>query len=286
VAAYGTLTIAYGPYYDAALLSVGDIPKFFIKPGAPDPDSGAISAEVATAVTLVTPADGTLMANNAAATQIALTMFNGAHIVSLGPAYVGAFLRNPERQKAQIRAFASALGVKAEAEIIADLVAGTPVETETLPNGQMDFRCPAGTDAQVWLAKNALDKAIAAVEIQTQGKPRNIAIIAGKAAYGNLKSLRNFKMMANDFDRLGNQWLYDGYPILLTSVTTNFGGASAECAYVVHQDAEGLVWDEIDLPDGGFAHHGDGFQKLIMQGYAWAGLLQSTHYAAVLSGTS
>ena len=69
-------------------------------------------------------------------------------------------------------------------------------------------------------------------------------------------------------------------------MTTNFGGASKECAFVVHGDAEALAWNELMMPTEDFEFYGDGMWKLFMQCFGYAGLIQATHYAAVMNPAS
>ena len=250
-----------------------------------DPRAGSVTARKVGAVTLQTPVPGTIMTNGAARTNVTLTTFNGAHVIGLDPTQALQFIGDADEQAKELAAFANAARLKAEAELIADLVGGTPGDSETLEDGQLDFATD-GTPGEAYKAVNALDQVVSYVQANTQGKGGRISIVFNPTSWANFKSLRKFEQINRSFDRVGNDWFYDGLPVYVTTVSTNFGGASKAAAFVYHEDAEGLIWTEVDAPDGGFAYYGDGQLALHLLCYGHAGLIDNTQYGRVLNGVS
>lgn len=285
MAAFGTRTERFTDLFNALLKSDGGM-LTMLNDTAIVPDgarSGAVTARITTAITLADVTDGTMAANGAARTEVALTAFVKQHPISLFDYELAQF--DGDAEEKEMRQFISAARVAAETEVLADLVAGTPGATETLPTGQIDFATD-GTEGEAYTTIATLDAAIGYVEANTQGSPDNIFILVPAVGWSALKSLRGITRLARYFDKQNNRWYYDGYPIFVTTVTTNFGTAGKEAAFVVHTDAEALVWNELFLPHEEFRHYGDGMWKLFIKCFGFAGLIQATHYAAVLNPAS
>ncbi|HUW35308.1 MAG TPA: hypothetical protein VM223_27165 [Planctomycetota bacterium] len=284
MAAFGTVTERFTGLFDALIKSDGGFLNM-LNNTAIVPDAtraGAVTTRITTAVTLQTTTDGTLLANNAARTEVALTAFEGAHTISLFEYQLAQFDGAAER--AEVRAFTSAARVLAETTVIADLVAGTPGDAQTLPDGQMNFTT-TGTDAQAYIAVDKLNAAIAYVDVN-KAIGGNTFILLNPTSYRKMISLRGTSRLRDDFDREGTFWFYLGLPIFKTSVTTNFGAATKAAAFVVHSDAEALAWTDVYLPHEEFRHYGDGMWKLFMKTYGFAGLIQGSSFAEVLNGAS
>lgn len=285
MAAFAVETIKYTDLFNALLKSNGGFLNFLNRSPKLSPNAGAISARITTAVTLQTPADGTMLANNAARTSVALTAFNGIHTISLFDYELDQFSKDPSATVAEVEAFASAARVQAETEVLADLVAGTPGATYTNAAGTMDFT-NLDTDAKAYVAMGKITSAIAWVQANCAGNlDGNVCILASQAAYGGLLAMRYFGRLAGDFERVNGQWSVMGYPIEMTTVTTNFGGASKDTLYVIHRDAEALVWSDVVVPHEEFVHCPDGLWKKYLKCYGFAGLIQA-NYAAVANTTS
>jgi|GEM_PF-2468972 len=286
MAAFGTRTERFTELFNALLKSDGGMLNMLndtamVPEGA---QAGAITTRITTAVTLQSTTDGTPLANNAARTEVGLTVFEGVHTISLFEYELRQF--DGKAEKKEVKAFVSAARVAAETEIIADFVAGTPGATETLPAGQINFGTD-GTDAEAYTTIDKLDQAIAYVDVNTAGaEDGQTFIVVPKACYGKLISLRGVSRLRGDFDREGRRWYYQGYPIFKTSVTTNFGGASKAAAFVVNVDAEALVWTDMTMPTEEFTHHSDNMWKLFLNTYGFAGLIQASHYAEVANPSS
>ena len=288
MAAFDTRTERFTELYNALLKSDGGMLNL-LNDSALVPDgarAGAVTARVTTAVTLQDVTDGTMASNNAARTEVSLTAFEKQHPISLHSYELAQFDGDSEIK--EVRQFVSAARVMGEGEVIADFVAGTPGATETLPAGQIDFATD-GTDGEAYTTINALDAAIGYVEANTQGDPdaaNRTFIVTTKTGWSNLKSLRGVSRLSRYFDKQNGRWYYDGYPIFISTVSTNFGGASKAAAFVAHGDAEALVWEEMEMPHDDFRHYGDGMWKLFMKCYGFAGLIQATHYAEVANPSS
>jgi hypothetical protein len=301
MAAFGTLSTKYTPLYQA-LCQAGGFISFMNSSVDPDQlKSGKLTARITTAVTLGSITDGTLAANGAARTEVALTIATGTHAISLFPYETGNI--GPDDVRQNIIAFQDAMRLLAEQEIVIDLVAGTPGNVQTLANGTMNFT-NLDTLAKQCVALGKFMNALTYVEANTQGKGGAICIAFSATSYGNFLALRNESSFKNDFERetvpdpLGGpgrpRWTYLGYPMFVLTETTDFGVASKECCYIIHKDAEALVYQDLYFPadDGGamggglFRDYGDYMQKFCMAGWFYAGLIQASHYASVLNGAT
>lgn len=257
--------------------------------------SGAVTARITTTVTPGDIADGTMATNGAARTEVALTAFRKQHAIKLFPDEVGQFLNEPEAMIREAQQFAAGANVLMEGEIIADLVAGTPGHTSTLTTGQIDFLTD-GTDAEAYDNLNELDKAIGYMRANTGGYDDALTIIMPTTAYSNFTTLLGSSryganIWVQNGQALGKRHLvYQGIPIFPTTVTTNFGGAGKECAFVVHRDAEAVLWQGAEFHgavtgEAPFRAFDDGLYGAILQAYGYAGLVQAL-YAAVLNPTA
>ena len=258
--------------------------------------SGALTARVTTAVTLTDPTDGTMAANGAARTEVALTAFRKQHAIKLFADETGQFWDDPDAMEAEANAFASAAWVAMEGEIVADLVAGTPGHTSTLTTGQIDFFTD-GTDAEAYDNLNELDKAIGYMRANTGGYDDALSILMPTTAYSNFTTLLGSSryganIWVQNGQALGQRYLvYQGIPIFPTTVTTNFGGAGKECAYVVHRNAEAVVWQNAVFHGSAtnepiWRAFDDGLYGCIMSCFGYAGLISAGQYAAVLNPTA
>ena len=287
MAAFAVETAAFTKLFNALLKSDGGflagLNNTALVPNAAR--SGAITARITTAVTLTTITDGTMASNAAARTEVDLTPFQGQHVISLFPYETAQFTADSDAMEREVSATVSAARVLGETTVLADLVAGSPGATQTLPDGQLDFTTD-GTDAEAYLALDKLDQALTYVEANTAGGNGRISILTTVTGFGKLITLRQTSRGKTDFDRENGQWMYRGWPIYPTTVTTNFGTATKAAAFVVHHDAEALVFNELFIPQAEFKLGDDGMQKLFLQVFGFAGLIQATHYAEVVNGAS
>lgn len=289
MAAFGTDTKFFSRLFNAKMEASGSFTAFLndtamVPAGA---RAGAITTRITTAVTLQAPADGTMLANNAARTEVNLVAFRGIHTLSLFPDELAQW--DADADAREFDAFVNAARKAAELEIITDWVAATLTAplTSTLPVGQIDFACD-GTDAEIFLALNALDQTLSQVEFATQGKPGRIGIVTHPIAWGNLRTL-------SGMGRLGAQVLtmqqdvlfYKGRPVFLcdADVAGYADGAGEVAAFVFHTDAEALVWDEVFIPHEAPRFADDGLFKKFWYTYGFAGgiQLENGHLAQVLN---
>ena len=284
MAAFGVDTGLYTDLYNAVLNANRRWLDFF--PNMGSPSAGTTNSRITTAVSLQTPADGTMLANNAARTSVALTAFDGAHTISLLAYELDQFTRDPGALPAEVKAFANASVLAAEEIVIADLVAGTGGNEETLPVGQVDFATD-GTVTERHTTLSALDVSIAFIRAATQSKPQDLFILMPSVCYGNFLTLINATADATaSITQYGEPVpTYRGIPVFVTAVTTNFGAAAKDAAYVVHKDAETINWQPFEMQPG-FHKADDGLWKLIMSTYGHAGLIQASHYATVINPAS
>lgn len=259
--------------------------------------SGAVTARITTAVTPQAITDGTLPQNFAARSEVALTAFAQQHPIKLQPYQINQFLNSPDAIEKELRAAASGFYVSWEGEVIADLVAGTPGNTQTLTAGQIDFATD-GTDAEAYDNLRKFDQALAYIEANTNGSTSDLWIVMPTVAYGNFITMlgssrygaKNLEFGRESMQEDERQYFYKGIPIYKTTVTTNFGGAAKECAYIGHRDAEAALLVGVEdqgaaTGQPGFRPMDDGLTGMILQTYGFAGLIQAGHYAAIMNPT-
>ena len=257
--------------------------------------SGAITSRITTAITLQDITDGTMPQNFAGRTEVPLTAFRKQHPIKLNPDETDQFWGDGEAMIREATAFASAAWVAMEGEIVADLVGGTPGHTSTLTTGQIDFLTD-GTDGEAYDNLNELDKAIGYMRANTGGYDAALSILMPTTAYSNFVTLMGSSryganMWVQESKVLGQRVLnYQNIPVFPTTVTTNFGGAGKECAFVVHRDAEAVVWQNMEFHgaqtgEPAWRAFPDGTYGCLIQCYGFAGLVQAL-YAAVLNPTA
>ena len=298
MAAFGTLTLKFGPLYLALCKASGFTQYLNQNVDKSVLVGGQMTARITTAVTVGSITDGTVAPNDAARTNVTLVIFHGTHTPSLFPWETGQFTEDDLLK--EVIAFQDAMRYKAEGSVIAQLVAGTAGSAQTIAAGTMDFS-KYTTDALMYTGMSMFNAGLAYVEANTQGKGGGICIIMATAAYANFLSMRLRGQFKSDFERemipdvlnpdiRKPRWTYCGYPVFVTPYSTSFGGASAKCCFILHRDAEALVFNDIYFPEndnGAQLHHyGDYMQKAMMAGWGYSGLIQASHYASFVNGTS
>ena len=288
MAAFGTDTTKFSDMFNAALKARKDagIVNLLNRPGlvAGGAKSGTQNVRITTAVTLQTPADGTMLANNAARTNVALTAFVGAHTLSLFGYELEQW--DADADAAEVNAFIDAAILAAETAIITGLVGMTPTSTATLTAGQLNFSTHA-TDGEIRDNLGKLYTSLAGVISLTQGKPKQIVGITTPTAYANLWALADSAGAGGNI-RVADDILYiKGYPVFMTSAAfTGFGtAAAADAFYWVHRDGYALCWSgaEIHTP---LSPTSDGLYKKIWQSYGWQGEIQDSHIGVVVNGSA
>lgn len=287
--AFGTNKVNYSSILDAAIKSSGSWLGKLNNPKLGKPTAGAISVPIKTAVTMQTPVDGTMLANNAARTITALTAFWGIHTVSIESYAVDQY--DSEEDAAEFRAFLGAARIYAEKEIITDLVAGTASTTDTLTVGQLNFFYD-GTEGERSDNLRKLDSTRRKLMANVAGSAGRVFGITTPTALGNIEAMTaqmgygEIVQLTNDVDMLNYRgqspiFAYNGASV------SGFGtAASADAFYWVHPDAEALTWVDASSPHSDLRTYGDGFHKKFFETYGFAGLIQSTHFATISNGTS
>lgn len=289
MAAFGTDTKFFTKLFNAKLEASGSFTNLLNNTAIVPlgPIAGAITARITTAVVLQTPADGTMLANNAARTEVNLTAFRGVHTASFFADERGQW--DADADARELDAFINAARLQAETEVITDWVAATLTAplTSTLPVGQIDFLSD-GTAAENYLALNALDDVLAQVVSATLGKSTGkIGIVTHPGALGNLWTLIDSNSSGPELRASGNSLVYRGYPIFVTDVdVAGWGdGAGEVAAFVFHTDAEALVWREAEIPFASPIPAQDGLWKKFWHCFGFAGgiQLENGHLAQVLN---
>ena len=248
--------------------------------------AGAITVTVLTDSTSSALVDGTVLTNDTATTEISLTYVDNAVTLSLSPSQVKAQLTSPRWMEAIIDNHASALLLDANNAVVADFVAGTPGLVETLAAGRMDFT--PGTDAQNDVMFGQVIKLIIYLQTNMQkvANMNEFGIIMAQAAMANFTTLKTTRRSYEVIMGPDGINRFMGIPLYGTTISTDFGGASAECCFIYHKNAEALAFKNPGLLNGKPFVAGDGFTKWTSISPFAAGLVNATLLASILNGAS
>lgn len=246
--------------------------------------AGAITVNMLTSVGTTDIADGTILTDTSANTQTDLTFVNKAATITFKPGELRSIERKPDALKAYLVAAADAIRQAGQVDVLADLVAGTPGQSRALPAGQIDFGTD-GTSAELWLAINEVDLAIAYIRANTTGRNEDMSIIFPPAAYGNFTTNRQ-ALISGSLLQKDSLSTYQGIPIYSITGPANWGGASKSACFVLHRHCEAFAMEDVYMHGGGVMAASDGTHKMIFVGPYAAGLVNGNLCAEVTNASS
>ncbi len=248
--------------------------------------AGAITVTVLTHSTSSALVDGTVLTNDTATTEVVLTYVDNAVTLSLSPSQVKAQLTSPRWMEAIQENHASALTLDANNAVVADFVAGTPGLVETLAAARIDFA--PGTDAQNDVMFGQVIKLIVYLQTNMQkvADMNEFGIIMGTTALGNFTTLKTTRRSYEVIMGPDGINRFMGIPLYGTTITTSFGGAGNDCAYIYHKNAEALAFKDPGLLNGRPFIAGDGYTKWTTVAPFAAGLVNATLLTSILNPAS
>lgn len=265
-----TLETAYAQAANAALKYVdGPIPELVRYLGSsiniPDGMSrGVVSLPIWTAMTAGTITDGTLVTNGLNNTYASVTIAECQSTISLSPKQMGGDTLKGENLVKANRAQLEAIYTAAIEAYITALIAATPSTVKTLTAGYANFE--GATAVELGL----LAQAIVGPAANRSGNIPSFRCIMHPTAWGYVfEAVARLYSSASGFNiSAGGALSYLGCPIIPVahSSTTNWGGASVPCAFVVHPDGAPLGLGPVALHGGGALASGDATYKWILTG--------------------
>lgn len=237
---------------------------------------GKVSVPLLTAVSLATPDGTTNLSDGLTNSLVDLTVAERASCMHVNAKNKLAF---EQGNLAFMQGFLD-LTVDGVLALLDDLIndgiyAATPDTSETITTGYANFGVVTTSAdtilASCFLINKHIGNAVAGVAANNGGKMTGIIMKAGKTAWKNLMGIANSgsnqaKVTSNLFYDNALQVLsWNGVPIYRSSATeeNNWGVASKECLYVIHQRSYAAVVDRVYLFGDGIIHDGTGVAKLI-----------------------
>ena len=245
---------------------------------------GAIAIQYIASVTATTLSDGVMLTDGNTTTSVSGTYVDKVCVTSLPPKQARSMFGKGPAATQMLAKHADALYVDAQNSLIADLKAGTPGQTSTLPTGQIDFVAESEAEAIINLGHAARCVAYMFANFN-QYAPGDFAIAMPTAAWGNFTALRATGVASPQYLADTGMWTFMGIPIYPIPGATSFGLANNECMFVTHRDSLLYVQDDPELHGGAPIAATDGFIKWITKAPYAHGLV-STFFAQVLNPAS
>ncbi len=248
--------------------------------------TGAITCTILSDSTAVTLVDGTALTNATNSVEVVLTFVDEVVPLSLKPSQIKSKLTNPKWMDAIIANHASALMLSANNALVADMVASTPGKVETLAAGRMDFN--PGTDAENDVSFGQMIKCLTYLQTNFQDARSmdEFGIILASDAYANFTTLKSTRRSYEPIFGADGVVRFMNVPIFGTTISTDFGGASNECAFLYHSTAACIAFQEPGLLGGKPFLGTDGHWKFVTSGPYAHGVVNVVLLASVLNGAS
>lgn len=196
------------------------------------------------------------------------------------------YAKDPAALMAIAEKAADSLKQAAEGDAIAGLVAATPDSTRTLASGHANFELGTTTPADFKaLLQQTLGGVIAHVATQTGGNYRKIMCVAAQTAYENIYGMAGVIPGVN-LDGNG-ELFYNTVPIYpVVSTTTDWGGASEECVFALHEEAYAMKMFDAYMQGGGILTRSDAVNAIHWVAPYFHGVVFENGIAAVINGAS
>jgi len=254
--------------------------------------AGAVSLTYISGITVTNTSDGTPLTNGVASATVAGTYVDPNAPLVLTGAEIQSLYTDPEYMTQVGEACGSSLIAAAQNSLIADLVAGTPAYTQTLPAGSANFKVVSNNEGALL---QLMGRVVTEMMARFGKASTELAIAMNAVSFGNFIGLRatginNPVLMPDGY------YTFMGAPIFpipgtgasgdnITGGATNFGAASNPCCFVTMKDSVLFVADDPYIHGGGPIAASDGTTKFITK-MPYAHALVSTFFTEVLNSTS
>lgn len=249
--------------------------------------AGSITVPVLTTATAGDVTPGTIPTTGINNSHVVLTVGDKIVPYVVQPSEKENFFNKDPRSLAAIASKAAdSLMQACETAVIASLVAATPNKVVTLASGHMDFALGTTTPADfAALLSQSLGQAVGNVASLSGGfDPSKICIVASIDAFGNLFAMADSVL---GLRMIGDQLTYKGVPIYcVNSTSTSWGGASVECAFVMHNEAMAVKMGEVEIQGNGVLLRSDGTYALHFVNPYYQGVANVYGIASILNGAS
>ena len=264
-----TLQTAYEQAANAAIkYSTGPIPELVRYLGSKCnlpglASNGVMSIPIWTAMVAQSITDGTLQTNQLNNTFATFTIAECVAPISLTPKQMGGdTLKGPNLVSANTAQVEAIFTAAIEAYITA-MIAATPTYSSAITTGYANFKAATRTELDI------LSAVIFNCAANRGGDTSQFRCIMYPGAYAAFRSaVAALYPQAVAPDTSGTGITFWGCPVIPVphSSTTNWGGASASTAFVVHPDGAPLVLGPVQLHGGGAIASGDASWKWLLTG--------------------
>lgn len=247
--------------------------------------AGAITVTIISESSSSTLVDGTMLTNDTATTQANMTFVDEAVTHSVPQTQIKNFFNNSVNIERISVNHANALIKTGNAALVADFVAATPGDVNTLASGHVDFTI--GTTQENTVMLSQVGRIVAYIQDRVgDDDMKNYGIVAASAAFGNFTAVRGAAIQYPIWDATISRYTFMGIPIFSTALSTSFGGANNECMFIYHRDCAGFAFKDPGLLPGFPSIRSDGFLKWVTSGPFAHGMIDADILGSILNPAS
>lgn len=246
--------------------------------------AGKITVPVISSLAVSSVVDGTIPTNSYNSTSVDLTFVDQIVPVKFPPSEWNAIASSEAHMAKIIQAAADALELAATRMLGDLLIAATPGNTDTLPDGQLNFTTD-GTQAEALQNIRFFLEAHDYLRVTNQGiSDADIAGFLPQESFTNIRSLQFSGAGGNYVMRDGPDYIVDGVKMHPFTGDSDFAGATEPAYYAFIRDAVAIAWGEPEVIwEGAFPDATKGF--LLNGSYAHA-VVRANGIAEILNGAS
>ena len=248
--------------------------------------AGSVTVTLSDAFTAAAPVDGTMLANDAGQTAVALTITDMEICLSYPPSAWKSNLTTPANIKKQTQGAADEFIQDMQNAVIAGLKTGTPGDTNTLTIGQVDF-VTDGTAGEAYDNFQELNGIVAFVlSNNTDLLPGDFSMPVAPAAWANLTTMKSTQFVSPQYYEMDGLYRYMGIPMYPIAGATNFGGAGLECLFLLSNRSYANAYNEPEIHGGGWIAASDAHHKLILNCPYAHGMILDDFQGSILNPAS
>lgn len=248
--------------------------------------AGAITVPTFTGLSAVSLTDGTSMTNQLSNSSSSLTFVDQIVPVKWTPSQNHSFTTEPYFLEQVVMSAKDVMIQAIQNSVIAGLIAATPGNSQTLPDGQLNFTTD-GTDAEIRQNLRIFYKAVSYLIANNTGMNFDTTSVSGLAildAWSNLQALDG-SGTGIVLDKAMNP-VVKGVTVFPIAANTTFDGANEPCLYLFAKDAVTVaVGDAEIVSDPSVVGH-DGFHLLAISMPYGHGITRASGTAEVINGAS
>lgn len=246
--------------------------------------SGKITVPVVTSVAVSSVVDGTIPTNSYNSTSVDLTFVDQIVPVKYPPSQWDSISMSEQHLTKIIEASADALAVEAVRKLIDILIAATPGNSDTLPDGQLNFTTD-GTDAEALQNIRFFLEAHDYQRVTNQGiSDADICGILPYESFTNIRSLQFSGAGGNYVMRDGPDYVIDGVRVYPLTGDSDLAGATEPAYYAFIRDSVAIAFGEPEvIYEGTFP---DGTKGFLLNGSYAHAVVRANGISEILNGAN